>query len=59
MRNRTSGTEPKIKYYLEASSSSKSSDAVATVDTLLIKVVEELGDVWLEAGRWGLGRPKS
>ncbi|KAF8078187.1 hypothetical protein FPV67DRAFT_1557572 [Lyophyllum atratum] len=52
LTTRTSGTEPKIKYYLEGSGK----DARA-VSALLPKVVAELGDVWLEAGTHGLGRP--
>ncbi|KAH9901639.1 phosphoglucomutase first 3 domain-containing protein [Cubamyces lactineus] len=48
----TSGTEPKIKYYLEGSGK----DAVA-VGELLRKVVQELSDVWMEADKNGLGRP--
>ncbi|EPQ58748.1 hypothetical protein GLOTRDRAFT_104172 [Gloeophyllum trabeum ATCC 11539] len=49
---RTSGTEPKIKYYLEG----KGSDA-AKVAGLLSRVVTELGDIWLQADLNGLGRP--
>ena len=49
---RTSGTEPKIKYYLEGSG--KDPQVVAE---LLPKVVEELSDVWMEAEKHGLGRP--
>ncbi|KAI8998909.1 phosphoglucomutase first 3 domain-containing protein [Trametes punicea] len=49
---RTSGTEPKIKYYLEGSGK----DAVA-VEELLRKVVEELSEVWMEADKNGLGKP--
>ncbi|KAH8102870.1 hypothetical protein BXZ70DRAFT_1057060, partial [Cristinia sonorae] len=49
---RTSGTEPKIKYYLEGSGV----DA-RTVGELLPKVVAELADVWMEAGKHGLGIP--
>jgi hypothetical protein len=41
-----------IKYYLEGSA--KNPEAVSAV---LPKVVQELGEVWLEAGRWGLGSP--
>ena len=51
-RHRTSGTEPKIKYYLEGSG--KDASAVAK---LLPKVVEELSDSWMEAEKNGLGRP--
>ncbi|KAG5735532.1 Phosphoglucomutase-2 [Termitomyces sp. T112] len=50
LTTRTSGTEPKIKYYLEGSG--KNTHSVAT---LLPKVVAELGDVWLEADKHGLG----
>jgi len=49
---RTSGTEPKIKYYLEGSGK----DAVA-VSKLLPKVVVELRDAWLEAEKNKLGMP--
>lgn len=49
---RTSGTEPKIKYYLEGSGK----DAQA-VEKLLPDVVAELGDDWLEAEVHGLHRP--
>ncbi|KDQ60575.1 hypothetical protein JAAARDRAFT_124136 [Jaapia argillacea MUCL 33604] len=41
---RTSGTEPKIKYYLEGSGSDMSK-----VDNVLAGVVAELGDQWLQA----------
>ncbi|KAG5645035.1 hypothetical protein DXG03_007214 [Asterophora parasitica] len=51
LTTRTSGTEPKIKYYLEGSGKNAQS-----VHVLLPKVVAELGDVWLEAGKHGLGR---
>ncbi|KAG6910909.1 hypothetical protein DXG01_006592 [Tephrocybe rancida] len=50
LTTRTSGTEPKIKYYLEGSGK----DA-QTVAALLPKVVAELGDVWLEARKNNLG----
>ncbi|TBU28932.1 phosphoglucomutase 1 [Dichomitus squalens] len=52
LTTRTSGTEPKIKYYLEGSGK----DAAA-VAQLLPKVVQELSDVWMEAEKNGLGRP--
>ncbi|TFK42809.1 hypothetical protein BDQ12DRAFT_624115 [Crucibulum laeve] len=52
LTTRTSGTEPKIKYYLEGSGK----DA-AVVSALLPKVVSELADVWMEAEKHGLGRP--
>lgn len=67
---RTSGTEPKvtlfrkykgmlltvtkIKYYLEASSETWSSDISKVIDDVLTGVVRELGEVWFEASRWGL-----
>ncbi|KAH9969618.1 hypothetical protein BC827DRAFT_1257499 [Russula dissimulans] len=49
---RTSGTEPKIKYYLEGSGQDR--DAVQTV---LKEVVKELGDEWMQASLNELGRP--
>ncbi|TFK55033.1 hypothetical protein OE88DRAFT_1653657 [Heliocybe sulcata] len=49
---RTSGTEPKIKYYLEG----RGHDA-SKVSGLLARVVAELGDSWLQADSNGLGRP--
>jgi len=49
---RTSGTEPKIKYYLEGSGK----DA-QDVGRLLSQVVLELGDEWLQAKENNLGRP--
>jgi len=52
LTTRTSGTEPKIKYYLEGSG--KDATIVAQ---LLPKVVTELGDEWMEASKNGLGRP--
>ncbi|KAJ7929358.1 hypothetical protein B0H13DRAFT_947180 [Mycena leptocephala] len=52
LTTRTSGTEPKIKYYIEASG--KDSGAVQEV---LLKVVEELGATWMEAEKHHLGRP--
>ncbi|KAI0781237.1 phosphoglucomutase first 3 domain-containing protein [Trametes elegans] len=52
LTTRTSGTEPKIKYYLEGSGK----DAAA-VTPLLRNVVQELSDVWMEADKNGLGRP--
>ncbi|EPT05929.1 hypothetical protein FOMPIDRAFT_1033960 [Fomitopsis schrenkii] len=51
LTTRTSGTEPKIKYYLEGSG--KSEEAVRA---LLPKVVNELADEWMEAGKYGLAR---
>ncbi|KAI0747847.1 phosphoglucomutase first 3 domain-containing protein [Daedaleopsis nitida] len=52
LTTRTSGTEPKIKYYLEGSG--KNASAVAE---LLPRVVKELSDVWMEAEKNGLGMP--
>ncbi|KAK0210455.1 hypothetical protein DFS33DRAFT_1252201 [Desarmillaria ectypa] len=49
---RTSGTEPKIKYYLEGNGY----DREIVVSTLR-QVVDELGDKWLEAKSHNLGRP--
>ncbi|CCM02916.1 uncharacterized protein FIBRA_05030 [Fibroporia radiculosa] len=49
---RTSGTEPKIKYYLEGSGKN-----AIEVGVLLPRVVQELGDEWMEAIRNQLGRP--
>ncbi|KAL7283146.1 hypothetical protein ACG7TL_002572 [Trametes sanguinea] len=52
LTTRTSGTEPKIKYYLEGNGK----DAAA-VEKLLRAVVQELSDVWMEADKNGLGKP--
>ncbi|RDX42659.1 phosphoglucomutase first 3 domain-containing protein [Lentinus brumalis] len=52
LTTRTSGTEPKIKYYLEGSG--KDASAVAR---LLPRVVEELSESWMQAEKNGLGRP--
>ncbi|KAI0061669.1 hypothetical protein BV25DRAFT_1907908 [Artomyces pyxidatus] len=52
LTTRTSGTEPKIKYYLEGSG--RDADAIGR---LLQDVVNELGDHWLQAGLNNLGRP--
>jgi len=49
---RTSGTEPKIKYYLEG----QGKDA-ASLTTLLGKVVHTLREEWLEATSNNLSRP--
>jgi len=49
---RTSGTEPKIKYYLEGNSRDRQA-----VVALLPRIVEELGGVWLEAKKHRLGSP--
>jgi uncharacterized protein YoxC len=42
----------KIKYYLEGNG-----DDMQAVAALLDKVITELGDVWLEAGKHNLGYP--
>ncbi|KAF8185026.1 hypothetical protein K438DRAFT_1837279 [Mycena galopus ATCC 62051] len=52
LTTRTSGTEPKIKYYIEANGA----DPIA-VQNVLTKVVEELGANWMEAEKHNLGRP--
>jgi phosphomannomutase len=52
LTTRTSGTEPKIKYYLEGNGP----DPQAVAD-LLPKVVRELGEEWMEASKNGLGIP--
>ncbi|KAL6309167.1 hypothetical protein BKA93DRAFT_860213 [Sparassis latifolia] len=49
LTTRTSGTEPKIKYYLEGSGKS-----AEEVNKLLPKVVAELAGEWMEAGKNGL-----
>jgi len=49
---RTSGTEPKIKYYSEVSGKDSGS-----VQDVLMKVVEELAANWMEAEKHQLGRP--
>ncbi|KAL5490151.1 hypothetical protein ACEPAI_4984 [Sanghuangporus weigelae] len=46
---RTSGTEPKIKFYLEGSGSD-----VSSVKDVLGKVIAELRDFWMEAEKNGL-----
>ncbi|PIL23725.1 hypothetical protein GSI_13475 [Ganoderma sinense ZZ0214-1] len=52
LTTRTSGTEPKIKYYLEGSG-----QHAAAVAALLPRVVKELSDVWMEVDKNGLGKP--
>ncbi|KAI0670669.1 phosphoglucomutase first 3 domain-containing protein [Trametes maxima] len=52
LTTRTSGTEPKVKYYLEGSG--KDANAVGS---LLHRVVQELSDEWMEADKHGLGKP--
>ena len=49
---RTSGTEPKIKYYLEG----QGSDPVTVKETLR-GVVDTLRDDWMEASKNGLRLP--
>ncbi|KIJ69608.1 hypothetical protein HYDPIDRAFT_80976 [Hydnomerulius pinastri MD-312] len=49
---RTSGTEPKIKYYLEGCGSDPQK-----VSALLPQVVDDLGNKWMKAAKNGLGRP--
>lgn len=49
MTIRTSGTEPKIKYYVEGSGREE-----GEVSGLLERVVEELGEVWMEDEKNGL-----
>jgi len=51
LTTRTSGTEPKIKYYLEGSGQDR--DAVQNV---LGAVVKELTDEWMQASLNKLGR---
>ncbi|KAF5368988.1 hypothetical protein D9758_003122 [Tetrapyrgos nigripes] len=52
LTTRTSGTEPKIKYYLEGSGSDREQ-----VTKTLNGVVQELRDVWMEAEKNHLGIP--
>ncbi|KAJ3983645.1 hypothetical protein F5890DRAFT_161595 [Lentinula detonsa] len=49
---RTSGTEPKIKYYLEGSGKDN-----RVVSELLPRVVSELGTDWMQASMYKLGHP--
>ncbi|KAF9027123.1 hypothetical protein BDZ89DRAFT_987490 [Hymenopellis radicata] len=49
---RTSGTEPKIKFYLEGNGQNR-----AEVTETLTEVVNELADMWMEAGKNNLVRP--
>lgn len=49
---RTSGTEPKIKYYLEGSGSNRQA-----VHNLLGGVVDDLAEDWMNAAENGLSRP--
>jgi len=48
---RTSGTEPKIKYYLEATGGD-----TEEIMKLLPVVVDDLAETWMEASRYKLGR---
>ncbi|KAJ6500366.1 hypothetical protein C8R45DRAFT_820604 [Mycena sanguinolenta] len=52
LTTRTSGTEPKIKFYIEANGVEPTA-----VQNVLTKVVQELGDTWMEAEKHHLGRP--
>ncbi|KAK7466479.1 hypothetical protein VKT23_005200 [Stygiomarasmius scandens] len=52
LTTRTSGTEPKIKYYLEGSGNDRDK-VVKTLDA----VVKELGESWMEAEKNKLGVP--
>jgi len=49
---RTSGTEPKIKYYLEATGGNRQ-----RVQTSLSRVVDELSINWMEVKKNGIRRP--
>jgi len=49
---RTSGTEPKIKYYLEGSGNNRD-----TVQEILKEVGRELGETWMQTDLNKLGRP--
>ncbi|KAH9065396.1 hypothetical protein EDB87DRAFT_1555578 [Lactarius vividus] len=49
---RTSGTEPKVKYYLEGSGNNRD-----TVQEILKEVVRELSDTWMQTDLNKLGRP--
>ncbi|KAI0304403.1 hypothetical protein B0F90DRAFT_1625617 [Multifurca ochricompacta] len=52
LTTRTSGTEPKIKYYLEGSGQNH-----GTVENVLKEVARELSDEWVQANLNKLGRP--
>lgn len=52
MTLRTSGTEPKIKYYIEGRGSDKDK-----ISASLDGIVNDLRDSWMEAKRWNLGEP--
>ena len=47
---RTSGTEPKIKYYLEGQGSDRKK-----IGIILQNVVAEIREGWMEAKKHGLG----
>jgi len=40
-----------IKYYLEGSGRD-----VQAIQVLLVRIIQELGDIWFEADKWGLER---
>ncbi|KAI0811038.1 hypothetical protein BC629DRAFT_1589775 [Irpex lacteus] len=52
LTTRTSGTEPKIKYYLEGSGKNAS-----TVQEVLQRVIVELGSEWMQSEKNNLGIP--
>ncbi|KAG8978162.1 Phosphoglucomutase-3 [Tulasnella sp. 425] len=52
MTLRTSGTEPKIKYYIEGRGSDKDK-----ISASLDGIVNDLWDSWMEAKKWNLGEP--
>ncbi|KAG9019489.1 Phosphoglucomutase-3 [Tulasnella sp. 427] len=52
MTLRTSGTEPKIKYYIEGRGSDKEK-----ISASLDGIVNDLRDSWMEAKKWNLGEP--
>lgn len=52
MTLRTSGTEPKIKYYIEGRGLDKDK-----ISASLDGIVNDLRDSWMEAKKWNLGEP--
>jgi len=46
---RTSGTEPKIKYYLEGNGKH-----ARTVDSLLSKAVADISENWIQADKYNM-----
>ncbi|KAJ7582492.1 hypothetical protein C8J56DRAFT_791746 [Mycena floridula] len=56
LTTRTSGTEPKIKYYVDGRGDN---DKRETLGVKLTRVVEELGCIWFEADKHHLGRPSN